>query len=140
MVLALVRVQLTTFSLSLLGIPSVLQAASGALHSSRGCSGRRHSTRRNQFKEPPACVRRYTPKKLGYATRAGAGRIDENSLHAFTLSIIAKGTPLCLGAGRRAVPTLGAYKTAQIWWSRYFGLHPQAWTGSPFRKLNASRQ
>ena len=58
-----------------------------------------------------------------YATRARAGRIDENSLHAFTLSI-AKGTPLLLGAGRRAVPTLGAYKTAQIWWSSNWVVHP----------------
>ena len=73
--------------------------------------------------------------------RARAGRIDENSLRAFTLSI-AKGTPLsCLGAGRRALLMRGgAYNSAQIWWSRYFGLHVQAWTGSPFRKLNASRQ
>ena len=30
---------------------------------------------------------------------AGAGRIDENSLRAFTLSIVAKGTPLLLGRG-----------------------------------------
>ena len=59
-----------------------------------------------------------------YATRARAGRIDENSLHAFTLSIVAKGTPLLLGAGRRAVPTLGAYKTAQIWWSSNWVVHP----------------
>ena len=74
--------------------------------------------------------------------RAGAGRIDENSLHAFTLSIVAKGTPhSCLGAGLRALLMRGgAYNSAQIWWSRYFSLHVQAWTGSPFRKLNASRQ
>ena len=55
--------------------------------------------------------------------RARAGRIDENSLRAFTLSI-AKGTPLCLGAGLRAVPTLGAYKTAHIWWSSNWVVHP----------------
>ena len=59
-----------------------------------------------------------------YATRARAGRIDENSLHAFTLSIVAKGTPLLLGAGLRAVLTLGAYKTAQIWWSSNWVVHP----------------
>ena len=53
----------------------------------------------------------------------GAGRIDENSLHAFTLSI-AKGTPLLLGAGLRAVLTLGAYKTAHIWWSSNWVVHP----------------
>ena len=52
-----------------------------------------------------------------------------------------KGTPLsCLGAGLRALLTRGVYNSAQIWWSRYFSLHVQAWTGSPFRKLNASRQ
>ena len=50
------------------------------------------------------------------------GGIDENSLRAFTLSM--KGTPLLLGAGRRAVPTLGAYKTAQIWWSSNWVVHP----------------
>ena len=62
------------------------------------------------------------------ATRAGGG-------------IVAKGTPLLLGAGRRALLTLGgAYKTAQIWWSRCFLLHSQAWTGNPFWKPIASRQ
>ena len=72
---------------------------------------------------------------------AGAGRIDENSLRAFTLSIVAKGPRSCLGAGLRALLMRGgAYNSAQIWWSRYFSLHVQAWTGSPFRKLNASRQ
>ena len=86
------------------------------------------------------CVDHYECTKKFYNAR-GAGRIDENSLRAFTLSIVAKGTPLsCLGAGLRALLTRGAYNSAQIWWSRYFSLHPQAWTGSPFRKLNASRQ
>ena len=51
-----------------------------------------------------------------------------------------KGTPLLLGAGRRALLTLGAYKVAQIWCSRYFSLHFQAWAGSPFWKSIASRQ
>ena len=50
------------------------------------------------------------------------------------------GGPAGLGAGMRALMRVGAYNSAQIWWSRYFSLHPQAWTGSPFRKLNASRQ
>ena len=55
-----------------------------------------------------------------YATHAGG--IDENSLRAFTLSM--KGTPLLLGAGRRAVPMRGgAYKTAQIWWSKRSSVH-----------------
>ena len=49
------------------------------------------------------------------------GGIDENSLRAFTLSM--KGTPRLLGAGRRALPTLGAYKTAQIWWSSNLSVH-----------------
>ena len=57
-----------------------------------------------------------------YATRARAGRIDENSLRAFTQSM--KGTPLRLGAGLRAVLTLGAYKTAHIWWSSNWVVHP----------------
>ena len=53
---------------------------------------------------------------------AGAGGIDENSLRAFTLSM--KGTPLLLGRGAaRALLTLGAYKVAQIWWSRRLRLH-----------------
>ena len=53
---------------------------------------------------------------------AGAGGIDENSLRAFTLSM--KGTPLFLGRGTaRALLTLGAYKVAQIWWSRRLRLH-----------------
>ena len=53
---------------------------------------------------------------------AGAGRIDENSLRAFTLSM--KGTPLLLGRGAaRAADALGAYKVAQIWWSRRLRLH-----------------
>ena len=51
-----------------------------------------------------------------------------------------KGTPLLLGAGRRALLTLGDYKVAQIWWSRCFLLHSQAWTGNPFWKPIASRQ
>ena len=72
MVPALVRVQLTTFSLSLLVSYRPLVKYGEVV-----------------------CMQR---------TRAG--RIDENSLRAFTLSIVAKGTPLCLGAGRRAVPTL----------------------------------
>ena len=84
------------------------------------------------------CVDHYEFTKKFYNAR-GRGGTDENSLRAFTLSIVAK--PLsCLGAGRRALLTLCAYNSAQIWWSRYFSLHVQAWTGSPFRKLNASRQ
>ena len=67
------------------------------------------------------------------------GRIDENSLRAFTLSIV-QGTPLLLGARRRALLTLGSYKVAQIWCLRYFSLHFQAWAGSPFWKSIASRQ
>ena len=60
-------------------------------------------------------------EELCYATHAGG--IDENSLRAFTLSM--KGTPLLLGAGRRALLTLGgAYKTAQIWWSSNWVVHP----------------
>ena len=52
----------------------------------------------------------------------GRGGIDENSLRAFTLSM--KGTPLLLGRGAaRALLTLGAYKVAQIWWSRRLRLH-----------------
>ena len=70
---------------------------------------------------------------------AGAGRIDENSLRAFTLSM--KGTPLLLGRGAaRALLTLGAYKVAQIWCSRSSSLHSQAWTGFPFENLCGSRQ
>ena len=53
---------------------------------------------------------------------AGAGGIDENSLRAFTLSI-AKGTPLLLGRGAARGAELGAYKVAQIWWSRRLRLH-----------------
>ena len=57
---------------------------------------------------------------MSYATHAGG--IDENSLRAFTLSM--KGTPLLLGRGAaRALLTLGAYKVAQIWWSRRLRLH-----------------
>ena len=52
---------------------------------------------------------------------AGAGRIDENSLRAFTLSM--KGTPLLLGRGAARGAELGAYKVAQIWWSRRLRLH-----------------
>ena len=36
-----------------------------------------------------------------------------------------KGTPLLLGAGRRALLMRGgAYKTAQIWWSSNWVVHP----------------
>ena len=51
-----------------------------------------------------------------------------------------RGPRSCLGAGLRALMTLGAYKVRQIWCSRYFLLHSQAWAGSPFRKSIASRQ
>ena len=34
-----------------------------------------------------------------------------------------RGPRSCLGAGLRAVPTLGAYKTAQIWWSSNWVVH-----------------
>ena len=68
------------------------------------------------------CVDDYEFTKKFYNARAG--RIDENSLHAFTLSIVAKGTPLLLGAGLRAVPTRGAYNSAQIWWSSNWVVHP----------------
>ena len=55
--------------------------------------------------------------------RARAGGIDENSLRAFTLSM--KGTPLLLGAGRRALlMRVDAYKTAHIWWSSNWVVHP----------------
>ena len=47
---------------------------------------------------------------------AGAGRIDENSLRAFTLSM--KGTPLLLGRGAARAADAQTYKVAQIWWSR----------------------
>ena len=43
-------------------------------------------------------VYHYEFTKKFYNAR-GAGRIDENSLRAFTLSIVAKGTPLLLGRG-----------------------------------------
>ena len=58
----------------------------------------RHSTHRDQSKRiTSVCVDHYEFTKKFYNAR-GAGRIDENSLHAFTLSI-AKGTPLLLGRG-----------------------------------------
>ena len=51
-----------------------------------------------------------------------------------------RGPRSCLGAGLRALMRGGAYKVRQIWCSRYFLLHSQAWAGSPFRKSIASRQ
>ena len=74
-------------------IPSVLLAASGALHPLRVEASPLNASLSIQ-RITSVCVD-YT-KKFVYATRAGG--IDENRLRAFTLSI-AKGTPLLLGRG-----------------------------------------
>ena len=77
-------------------IPSVLQAASGALpirvDAQAGATKRIAINPKNH-----QCVCRLYEEVL-CTMHAGAGRIDENSLRAFTLSI-AKGTPLLLGRG-----------------------------------------
>ena len=98
-------------------IPSVLLAASGALSTiTRGGL----ATQRIAInpKNHQCVCRLYEEVRLCNAR----GGIDENSLRAFTLSM--KGTPLLLGRGAaRALLTLGAYKVAQIWWSRRLRLH-----------------
>ena len=75
-------------------IPSVLLAASGALSTITrgGLATQRIAINPKNHQ----CVCRLYEEVL-CTMHAGAGRIDENSLRAFTLSM--KGTPLLLGRG-----------------------------------------
>ena len=97
-------------------MPSVLQAASGSPFI--GCSAATQRIAINPKNNQ--CVCRLYEEEVRLCNARGG--IDENSLRAFTLSM--KGTPLLLGRGAaRALLTLGAYKVAQIWWSRRLRLH-----------------